>query len=259
MILVLTGTRDGRELVASLVARGYKVLASTATTYGGELLQGYGAEVKTGRMGDLELAELLKEKGIRLVVDATHPYAEVVSQTAGEVCRKAGVSYLRYQRPQQALPSHPLIFLAEDYIQAARAAVNKAGAGGLIFLATGSKTLDIFIQAAREKDCRVAARVLPDPDVMIRCRELGLTPADIVAMQGPFSRELNRSLFRHYNAAVLVTKESGQVGGTDDKVAAALELGMQVVVVRRPPAPNGAIHSVAETVTAVDRIMGKGC
>jgi len=78
--------------------------------------------------------------------------------------------------------------------------------------------------------------VLPEPEVITVCRRLGFAPADIVAMQGPFSHQLNVALFREYGADVIVTKNSGLVGGTASKMSAAQELGLALVVIGRPVA-----------------------
>ena len=74
---------------------------------------------------------------------------------------------------------------------------------------------------------------MPDPDALAGRLALGLQPADLIAMQGPFSYELNAALLRQYRASVLVTKESGPAGGTDHKVKAAVDLGLPVVLIER--------------------------
>ena len=117
-----------------------------------------------------------------------------------------------------------------------RAAEMAVGLGKTVFLTTGSHSLPLFRAAAAGRDCRLIARVLPQPEVIADCIANGFSPADIIAAQGPFSQELNRELFRAYGADVMVTKNSGAIGGTDAKIAAAIELGLIIVVVQRPAA-----------------------
>jgi len=93
---------------------------------------------------------------------------------------------------------------------------------------------------------RVYARVLPMDDSLRLCREVGLKPAHILAMQGPFSLELNTAMLRSVNAKYMVTKESGTAGGFEEKQAAAREAGVQLVVIGRPPQQDGL--SFAETI-----------
>ncbi|MDQ0287453.1 precorrin-6A/cobalt-precorrin-6A reductase [Desulfofundulus luciae] len=248
MILVLSGTADGRLIVQDLVASGYTVLASAATPYGGELLARHGAEIITGPLALDEMVALIKKRRIELLVDATHPYAQRVSEIARQACAQTQIPYLRYQRGETNLPRHPLIHCTAGYEEAAQQATRL---GKVIFLTTGSKTLDIFLTAARRHGCRLVVRVLPEPAVIQRCRRLGLSPADIVAMQGPFSLELNRALFKQYGAEVVVTKNSGVVGGTDTKIAAALELALPVVVINRPREQDGAITTREELLEKI--------
>jgi precorrin-6A/cobalt-precorrin-6A reductase len=236
LILVLGGTADARVLVSELSQRGYPALVCTATPYGGRLVAGTGGvEVVDRPLGPEDLSQLMRDKQIDLVVDATHPYATAITSTAAAICREMSIEYLRYHRPGAAVPQHPLIHWCADFPEAAARA---AGPGQTIFLTTGSKTLGVFVKAAREHSCRLVARVLPDSAVLASCRALGLEPADIVAVQGPFSHHLNLALFKEFKATVVVTKDSGQVGGTDTKISAALELNTPVVVVARPPDPG---------------------
>ncbi|RJQ29440.1 MAG: precorrin-6A reductase [Peptococcaceae bacterium] len=251
MILVLAGTGDGRDIVRMLADRGKRVVACAATAYGGELLACSGAHVIIDQPLDKnELALLIERFRITAVVDATHPFAEAISAAAAGVCREKGMRYICYRRPALKLPENPLITFAADYQEAAEVA---AAAGQVIFLTTGSKNLDVFLTAARAAGRRLVARVLPVPAVLTRCLELGLTAADLVAMQGPFSVALNRALLMEYRASVLVTKESGTVGGADTKVAAALDLGIPVVIIKRPEPPAGAVNNPEEIWKELER------
>ena len=108
-----------------------------------------------------------------------------------------------------------------------------------MLLATGSKELAAF--AGRDGLVeRLYPRVLPDEEVIAQVRALGVPRSHIIAMQGPFSRELNIAMLRQIGAAWLVTKESGAVGGQDDKIEAALEAGAVPVVIERPLEPEDA-------------------
>ena len=104
----------------------------------------------------------------------------------------------------------------------------------MIFCAIGNKNIEIFLKVAWEKGKKIVARILPDVKAIEKCLNLGLRPKEIVAMQGPFSEELNRAMLKEYNASVLVTKESGAVGGLETKVNAALSLNIPVVIIERP-------------------------
>ena len=233
MILVLAGTQDGREIAAGLREAGYEVIASVVSEYGRELVAQSGVPVKAAAMDEQELQQFVIQHGIRLMIDATHPYAVNVSRNARQVAANLHIPCLRYERPDSALPIYAKLVLAPDMQRAAEMAV---GLGKTVFLTTGSHSLPLFRAAAAGRDCRLIARVLPQPEVIADCIANGFSPADIIAAQGPFSQELNRELFRAYGADVMVTKNSGAIGGTDAKIAAAIELGLIIVVVQRPAA-----------------------
>jgi precorrin-6A/cobalt-precorrin-6A reductase len=226
---------------------------SVATPYGAALArQGFAGEVLAGRRDAAGLAALIRERGVRAVIDATHPFAVAARQNTRQAAAACGVPYIRFTRPPEPLPEHPLVKACPDFAAAAHLAVAH---GPVIFLTTGSKTLSVFLAAAREAGCRLVARVLPEPEVIAACREQGLLPRDIVALQGPAGVELNEALFGAYGATVVVTKESGTLGGQGAKIQAALRLGIPVVVVRRPPEEPGALYELAELVEEVDRVL----
>ena len=238
MILVLAGTQDGREIAAGLKAARHEVLVSVVSDYGRELAERSGVTAQAAAMDEQELGRFVQEQAVSLIVDATHPYAVNVSRNAARVGKSLQIPCLRYERPDSALPAYEKLHQAAELQDAAQIAVSL---GKTIFLTTGSHTLAVFRAAASIAKCRLIARVLPQPEVIAACLAHGFMPADIVAAQGPFSQELNRALFKEYKADVMVTKNSGTVGGTDAKIAAAIDLNLAVVVVGRPPAEHARV------------------
>lgn len=231
MILVLAGTKDGRDLIALLAGAGYQVLASAFSQYGGELISLENVRVHTGPLDAEGLAKLITSNEIDVLVDASHPYAVNVSQNGMLACEKTGIPYLRYERPRGVMPVYEGLSVVDDYKQAIEKA---ATLGKNLFLTTGSRHLKLFKEAACLREHRIIARVLPEASVIKECIELGFSPKDIVAIQGPFSHELNMALFKEYEADVIVTKNSGKIGGSDTKMTAAMALGLPLVVIDRP-------------------------
>ncbi len=228
MIWVLAGTIDAREIIRRLKAEGFDAVASAITERGKRLAKKAGADYVAGAMDEDKMVEFLRVKMIRAAVDATHPYAVDASLNAMRACSKLKVPYLRFERPPvEARGDH--IHLVEDFQEAGRKA---AELGDVIFYAAGSRNIGAFLGACKGK--RVVARVLRDEEVVEECLRLGLRSEDIIADIPPYSKEDNLAMFRQYGADVLVTKESGIAGGMLDKLEAAHELGIQVVVVRRP-------------------------
>lgn len=248
MIFVLAGTQDGREIVRLLLEQGHDVAASVVSSYGGELLAhacGQRCLINDKPLDEAALKDYLQKHDIRLLVDASHPYAANVSRNAIAVCQALSIPYIRYERDLSKL-DYDRITVVHSYEEAAQAA---ASLGKKIFLTTGSRNLDKFMHSPDLKNCELTARVLPTAEVIGLCESLGLDAGHIVALQGPFSQELNRELFRKYGAEVIITKNSGTIGGTDTKFAAAAELNLPIVLIDRPKLNYPCItHDYAEVL-----------
>lgn len=231
MILVLAGTLEGRQTASLLQNSGFAVTASAVTDYGADLLRKQGVQqVLSGALDEPSLENYLRQ-GFELLVDATHPFAAQASQTAMNAAKNVGIAYLRLERIAGELPKHPLVYGERDLGHSIERTLSL---GKLIFSTLGSRNLPVLQEAASAKGARVIARVLPDAAVVAECLKLGLSPAQIIALQGPCSQELNVAMYRQYGADVVLTKDSGDTGGLQEKVAAALEVGIPIVVWQRP-------------------------
>ena len=98
-VWIAGGTTEGRKLAGYAARFQIKAYVSVATTYGASLLpvSPY-ITVLEGRMDRGEMEEFLREKGITLAIDATHPYATAVTDNIKGACQKAGVPYRRINR-----------------------------------------------------------------------------------------------------------------------------------------------------------------
>ena len=231
MILVLSGTEEGKEIVRRLHEEGLSLLTTVATEYGKKMFEQAGLETicLQGRLDTNGFSRLIKERGVDTVVDATHPYAIEVSQNAMDACKKTNVRYLRFEREVIAIPAHPLIHRVKTMAEA----VGKSRTlGKRIFLTTGISSVARFIVLKDEKELYV--RILPIPEHIALCFDMGIPPTNIIAMHGPFSEDLNRAMFRQYRINTMVTKDSGEAGGVLEKINAALNEGIETVVIERP-------------------------
>jgi len=253
VILVLAGTSEGRMTATRLGAAGIPAVATAVTEYGADLLRDAGVEdVLVGPLERERLSSLLTGNNIRALVDATHPYAVNITEMALELCKEKGVHYIRLERPASQIPDHPLVAKAYGLDDA----VDKAlSVGGVLFSTIGSRNLLRIVNKAQKRETKLIARVLPDPKVLTECSRMGLRPNQIIAAQGPFSKRLNMEFFRFYGAGAVITKESGDSGGVDTKVAAALELGIHVVIWMRPCFDYPLLVSSPEE--AVEKVVQK--
>ncbi len=251
MILIMGGTVDAREIVRQASLLGYPVIATTATEYGAQLLNGHGQlHTQAERLDPEGLTAFIRHYAIDTLIDATHPYAEIASRTAIDVCHMTGCHYIRYERKTTYLDDFSgQLIRVRDYQEAAKWA--KAHSQGQILLTVGSKSLEIF--AGTLGVDRLIVRILPVADVIEQCYRLCLKPNQIIAMQGPFSCTLNIALIEKYDIKLIVGKDSGEMGGTPEKLSAANYCKVPFLLIDRPQVhyPN-CVYSMHEVFQALN-------
>ena len=248
-LCVFAGTTEGRRLVALLRDQPVRVLACVATEYGQALIPAGGnIEISAGRMDEADMRALLAARRFDAVIDATHPYAEQASRNIAGACAASGTRYLRLNRDGGDLPGSAI---RVDSIQAAADFLAKHPGNAL--LTTGGKALAPYagVEGFRE---RFYARVLPLASSLAACEAAGFPPSHVIAMQGPFSAELNAAMLRSVHAKYLVTKASGDSGGFREKLEAAEAAGARCVVVGPPPQAEGM--GFAEAVKWLEEHFG---
>lgn len=229
-LLIFGGTTEGRVLAERAAALGAEVTVSVATELGAEELAGLpGVRTLAGRLDQSAMESLLC--GFDRCVDATHPYAKIVTATVRAACEKTGTPLRRLLRPASVHGD------AARFSSCAQAASFLADQPGNILLATGSKELGAFAGLERE---RLFARILPTHEGIAACEALGLPHRNILALQGPFTQKLNEAMLEQYRIAWLVTKDGGAPGGFAEKQAAAAHAGARLVLVERPAGDSGA-------------------
>lgn len=234
-----------------LAGKGYEVQSVAAVEHGSRVV------VHNTAMAVVEeysiesgLETVFNSRAVRMVIDATRPFPEGISMLAKDLCRKNNIQYIRFVRDEVDLPENSLLFPVCSWEEAAQKA---AELGNTIFLTTGSYNLELFLKHPAMAGKRIVVRVLPEHRVIEAVQSLGVTSRDIVAMQGPFSKDMNRITFKMYNASVIVTKDSGRVGGTDSKISAALGLKIPVVIIKRPK----LLEKDGDTVNTYEQILEK--
>lgn len=235
LIWVIAGTSDARILIGELLDKGVRVCASVATKYGQRILaEEYPLlRIVCKRMEYEEMLAFLKMYRPSAVVDATHPYAQIVTKNISQACEETATKFYRLYRPEGncygQIKHVADMDAAVDFLQTTT---------GKIFLTTGSKELDVFCRLDNYQE-RIYTRILPMVEGLSKAVKLGFAPSQIICMQGPFSKELNKVMLKDSASQYLVTKNSGSSGGFMEKLEAAEELNIQVVVVGRPPDVQG--------------------
>ena len=234
-VIIFAGTTEGRTISEYLASCKVPVTACVATEYGETLLtENEYLKVHAGRMDQEEIAAFIREKGAELVIDATHPYAAVVSENVAAACERERVDYVRLIRGSSAESVDQAVLVgsvdeAVEYLKKTE---------GNILATTGSKELFKYTQIPGFEK-RVFARVLSTGEVAAACEKLGFVGKNLICMQGPFSEELNIAMLHQFDCKYLVTKETGKAGGFEEKLHAAKAAGATLVLVGRPPEQKG--------------------
>lgn len=241
-VLLFGGTTEGRELAGWLAGRDCDVVAYSATEYGASRIEaGPHVESRVGPLPAGAMERLMRRGGFACVVDATHPYAVDITEHVARAAGEAGLPRLRLVR--EDVPEGDWD-LAPDAAGAARMLASRVRAGGgadpgRVLLTTGSKELAVFTEALDDFAERLYVRVLPVVSSVEHATRLGIPTSHIVAMQGPFSQQLNVALIRELRIGCLVTKASGRAGGFWEKVGAARACGIGCIVIDRPVHEEG--------------------
>ncbi|NLG33189.1 MAG: precorrin-6A reductase [Syntrophomonadaceae bacterium] len=252
--VVLAGTSEGRKLIRALQDRGYPVIGSVSTQYGARLLLRDGiSHFVQGSLDHDGLKRLIEENKAQLMIDATHPFALTISRQAMEVCKENDILYLRLEREGGKLPVNPWIKTIRRLEEGEQFIKPKMR----VFSTLGTKSLPVLAEMVNRQQGELIARVLPASDVIKRCEQLGLLPDQIVAIKGPFTADLNRAIFKMYKADLIITKESGDAGGVNAKIQAAIELGIPIVVWLKPQVEYPVMfNSVPEIIKYMENIQG---
>lgn len=231
--IVFAGTTEGYELCGFLARNQVSVLGCVATEYGGKALreEAY-LHVQAKRLSVEEMEELFRKEKPRLILDATHPYAAEVTENIRTACQRTNARYVRVLRGESGQQKAVYVKNTEA------AAKYLKTTEGNVLLTTGSKELKLFTEVPGYEK-RLFARVLSLPSVIDTCRELGFEGQNLIAMQGPFSQEMNEAMLKQYDCRYLVTKDSGRAGGFPEKIQAALSCGAIPVIIGRPLTEKG--------------------
>jgi len=223
----LGGTADARALADRLAVRAeIEVISSLAgRTRAPRLPAG---DVRTGGFGGVDgLVQYLTEAHIDLVIDATHPFAAIISCNAAEACARTETPRLMLLRPEWvAEPQDHWLNVAD----ATEAADRLTDIPGTVFLAIGRQELQPF---AALKHRQFVLRMVELPE-----EPLPLPDAVILAGRGPFDDADEKVLFREHNIAVVVSKNSGG-DSAYAKIKAARAASIPVVMIHRPDSPTG--------------------
>jgi precorrin-6A/cobalt-precorrin-6A reductase len=234
-ILILGGTTEARLLGERLAKRGdldvtLSLAGRTATPVP------HAVPVRVGGFGGAAgLADYLVAEHIDALIDATHPYATVISENAAAAARDTGVPFVALRRPAWRPVAGDRWIEVIDTGAAVSAIGEKSRS---VFIALGRNELGPFTGAPQHRYLVRSVDPVDPP--------LPLPHVAYVTARGPFSEADDRALMTAHEIDVVIAKNSGG-GAAYGKIAAARALGIDVILVRRPPAPD---TSAVETIDA---------
>lgn len=248
-ILIFAGTTEGRKLSESLAASGINHTLCVATEYGEIVLKENSfMTVHRGRMDEEQIREFIQNGKFEAVVDATHPYANIVTNNIKSAMEEMNIPYLRLKRELNTSQKEENVTYFETNEACAK---ELEEIQGNILLTTGSKELKKYCVSEDVKS-RLFVRVLPGMESLSLCMEQGIKGKQIIAMQGPFTTEMNEAMIRQYGISCLITKQSGTSGGYYEKLEAAKKTGISVFVIGYPGEDAG--YSFHEVCNELEKI-----
>ena len=219
MILVFGGTTEGRKAVEVLEEAGSPFFYSTKTGEQDLTLQ-HGTRID-GAMDAEAMKTFIRQHGIRLIVDAAHPFASMLHQTIAAVSKECQVPFIRYERIYP--PRDPDIIWIDDYSQIPDDIHS-------LLATTGVQSIS-RLKYLEDRGVRVYYRILPRESSVALAKEQGATPDQLCYYEDSSVIDID--------AEAILLKESGETGGFNEKVAAARAKGMRIIALKRPELTQG--------------------
>lgn len=223
-IAVIAGTSEATELI-KMIEKKFEVTAFTATSYGTEILNECFCEIRQGRLDDEGFRKILID--FNAVVDMSHPFAEIVSDTVKTICNELGLFYIRGGR-EKIFYDYDKITYVDSKEEAAE--ILKLRKGN-IFLTTGIKTLEFYEKELNSDVQKIWIRVLDSKESRENTANSKL---NVIYSKLPVPDGANDEIFIKNNIDVLVTKDSGERGGLPEKIETAKKYNAEVIIIKSP-------------------------
>ena len=229
MIWIVGGTSDTRSLLDKLSEKINlnNVIVSVTTEYGEKLLNDYNIKVIQKVLDKNKILDFIDKTNLNTIIDTSHPYAENISKNILEVIKFKNIKYFRYEREVTETIFDERFESLKDMISY----INLNLKNKNILSTLGSKALAELINIQNNN---VYVRILPTTKSIENAEKSGFLPNQILAIQGPFSESLEREFLDFYKIGFMLTKDSGDVGGTDKKILACQKLGVKILALSRP-------------------------
>lgn len=233
MILILGGTTEGRIAVQTVEEAGKPFFYSTKN----KEQEIYSTHVVrlSGTLDETAMEKVCRKNDIRLIIDATHPFAIQLHRTACMVAVRLHLPIIRLERIYP--PRNPAYIWCDDYDDVIHKLI--ADKRTRLLALTGVQTifrLRSYWQSA-EEDRICYFRILDRPESKAIALKAGF-PTDKLLYYHTSKTDEELNLFVKIHPDAILTKESGNSGGFTQKAKAAYQLGIPMYVIRRPALPT---------------------
>lgn len=234
-VFLLGGTKDSINIIRHLKENfEAEILTTTTTEYGAKLAREGGSDMTIARpLPKDEIIKIFCEGNYDILIDATHPFAEHITGTSSSIARELNIPYIRFERPITNLEnvdtSH--IRYVKSFDDAGKLIEREFHEGNVLHFAGANTMADIVKYVSVD---RFYPRILKVEKSIQKCSQLNIDPSHIIAMTGAATKAENIDLIEKYDAGVIITKESGEIGGVVEKIEAANDKNIAVVMIQRP-------------------------
>ena len=234
-IIILGGTKDSINII-EFIKKNYDayILTTTTTEYGAKLAREGGSDDTIARpLPKEELIDIIANGNYDVLIDATHPFAEHITQTSASIAKELEILYIRFERPTTNLENIDTsrIHYVNSFVEAGELIAREFSQGNVLHFAGANTMGDVLENVSAE---RFYPRILKVESSLKKCDEVGVDPSHIIPMTGAASSQENIELIEKYDACVMITKESGEIGGVIDKIDAANKKDIAVIMIQRP-------------------------
>ena len=227
MIWVIGGTKDSRDFLEKFIKYDSDIIVSTATEYGAKLIENLPIKISSEKMDKEAMLKFVDDNKITKVIDISHPYAFEVSKNAMEVAEEKNIEYFRFEREEiDILPKKYKNF--KDIESLIKYVENLKGN---ILITLGSNNVPLF--RSLKNLSNIYFRILPRWDMVKKCEDNNILPKNIIAMQGPFTENMNIAMMEQFNIKYLISKKTGNTGGEREKVSACDKLDVEIIYLEK--------------------------
>lgn len=257
-IFLLGGTKDSTEIIKHLKSNyNTHILTTTTTEYGSKLAVEAGSDETISRpLPKDEIIEIINNSDFDLLIDATHPFAEHITQTSVSVSKICEISYIRFERPSlnfKDIDTTHIIY-AKSFEDAGKIIAKEIPEGNVLHFAGANTMEDVLKNVSTE---RFYPRILKVEKSLEKCEKLGVENDHIIEMKGAASLKENIDLIEKYDASVMITKESGEIGGVIEKIEAANQKDISLIMIKRPIIKELNKKDVVSNLEELDKKLKK--